>query len=167
MSPSGNCSCEPEEIFELADRALTPEREREVRAHLGHCPECHDLYERETRLSSCLNSWSFSEPPSVRANVVMALPTRPLKVRLAWALVAGVLLSVALFVLGSNGINPAVFAVDAMAVFWSSTSMITDVLGGVLAAAGGALLAALAFGAVLDLLLAVIFLSVRRRTRQV
>jgi anti-sigma factor RsiW len=162
------CGCEPEEIFEFADRALTPEREQRVRAHLEQCPECHELYKRETRLNSCLKSLSFSEPCSVRAGVAMALPTRPLKARLLWTLLAGVLLSTALFALGINGVNPAVFIVDAMTMFWGSASMLTDLLDTVLAVAGGVLLGALAVGAVLDLLLAAVLMSVvRRRTRQV
>lgn len=165
---SGGCGCNPEEIFELADRALTPEREQRVREHLEQCPECHELYRRETRLNSCLKSLSFSEPCSVRAGVAMALPTRPLKARMLWALLAVVLLSTALFALGINGINPAVFVVDAMTLFWGSASMLTDVFDTVLAVAGGTLLAALAVGAVLDLLLAAVLMSVvRRRTRQV
>ncbi|CAN5683506.1 hypothetical protein BH24ACT21_BH24ACT21_10270 [soil metagenome] len=168
MSLQDGCGCEPEEIFEFADRALTPEREQRVRAHLEQCPECHELYKRETRLNSCLKSLSFSEPCSVRAGVAMALPTRPLKARLLWTLLAGVLLSTALFALGINGVNPAVFIVDAMTMFWGSASMLTDLLDTVLAVAGGVLLGALAVGAVLDLLLAAVLMSVvRRRTRQV
>ncbi len=168
MSLPGNCGCEPEEIFELADRALTPEREREVWSHLKRCPECHELYKRETQLNSCLRSLSFYEPRSVCEGVAMALPTRPLKARLLWTFLAGVLLSTALFALGISGVNPAVFVVDAMTVFWSSASMLTDVLDTVLAVAGGALLVALVVGALIDLLLAAIFVSVfRRRTRQV
>ena len=167
MSLPQNCGCEPEEIFELADRALTPEKEREVRAHLERCPECRGLYERETRLNSRLKSLNFSEPRSVCAGVAMALPTRPLKARLLWALLAGVLLSAALFALGLNGVNPAVFVVDAMTVFWGSASVLTDVLDTALAVGGGTLLIALAVGALVDLLLAAVLLSVlRRRTRQ-
>ena len=165
---SGGCGCEPEEIFELADRALTPEREQRVRDHLKQCLGCRELYRRETRLNSCLESLSFSEPRSVRAGVAMALPTRPLKARLLWALLAGILLSTALFALFLNGVNPVVFVVDAMTLFWGSASVLTDVLDTVLAVAGGTLLAALAVGALLDLLLAAVLVSVnRRRTRQV
>ena len=167
MSLPGNCGCEPEEIFELADRALTPEKERLVRSHLDQCPECYELYERETQLSSCLESLSFSEPCSVRARVAMALPTRPLKARLLWALLAVAMLSTALFALIASGANPVVFVVDAMAIFWGSASVLTDVLDTVLAVAGGTLVAVLAVGAFLDLLLAAVFVSVnRRRTRQ-
>lgn len=168
MSLPGGCGCEPEEIFELADRALTPEKERLVRAHLEQCPGCCELYRRETRLNSCLKSLSFTEPRSVREGVAMALPTRPLKARLLWALLAGIMLSVALFALGVSGTNPAVFVVDTMTMFWSSASMLTDMLDTVLAAVGGVILIALVVGAMLDLLLAAVLLSVvRRRARQV
>lgn len=166
MSLPRDCGCDPEEIFGLADRALTPERELRVREHLGRCPGCYELYERETRLNACLASLNFSEPRSIREGVAMALPTRPLKVRLLWALLAALLLSVALFALGLSGTNPAVFVVDAMTVFWSSASVISDLLDTVVAAAGGMILAALAVGALLDLLLALVLVSVvRRRTR--
>lgn len=168
MSRTEGCGCEPEEIFELADRALTPERERDVRFHLEQCPGCHELYKRETDLNSCLESLSFSEPNSVCGQVAMALPTRPLKARLLWTVLAVVLLSTALFALGVNGLNPAVFVVDAMSMFWGSAAMISDVLDTVLAVAGGVLLIALAVGALMDLLLAAVLLkAARHRTRQV
>ena len=167
MSLPGNCRCEPEEIFELADRALTPEKERMVLSHLDQCPECYELYKRETQLSSCLESLNFSEPCSVRAKVAMALPTRPLKARLLWALLAVAMLSAALFALIVSGANPVVFVVDAMMVFWGSASVLTDVLDTVFAVAGGTLVVVLAVGALLDLLLAAVLVSVnRRRTRQ-
>lgn len=168
MSRRRNCGCEPEEIFELADRSLTPDRERRIREHLERCPECYEVYKREKRLNSCLKTLSFSEPRSVREGVAMALPTRPVKARLLWTLLAGVLLSTALFALNMNGVNPAAFVVNEMTMFWSPASMLRDLLGTVLAVAGSALLIALAVGALLDLLLAVILMTVvRRRTRQV
>ncbi len=167
MNSPGNCGCEPEEIFELADRALTPERERTVRAHLEQCPGCYELYEREAKLNACLKSLSFSEPRSVCGPVAMALPTRPLKARLLWASVAAILLSAALSALAFSGVNPAVFLVDAMTLFWGSASVLTDVVNTVLTIAGGALLVVLAVGALLDLLLAGVFVSVTRRTRRV
>ncbi|CAN5757438.1 hypothetical protein BH23ACT11_BH23ACT11_14280 [soil metagenome] len=168
MSLPGGCGCEPEEIFELADRSLTPEREQKLRDHMELCPECHELYQREKRLNICLKSISFSGSRSVREGVAMALPTRPLKARLLWASMAAIMLGTALFALGLNGINPVAYLVDAMTVFWTSASMLADVVGTVLAIAGGALLVVLVVGAVLDLVLAAVFMSVlRRRTRQV
>lgn len=168
MSLPGGCGCSPEQVFELADRSLTPEREKEVLEHLERCPECLALYKRETRLNACLESLSFSEPRSVCEGVAMALPTRPLKARLMWAALAAFLLSIALFALGLSGTNPAVFVADAMAMFWSSAAVLADVLDTVLAVAGGTLLVALAVGALIDLLLVGVLLSVaRRRTRAV
>lgn len=168
MSRPEGCGCEPEEIFELADRALTPERERDVRLHLEQCPGCYEAYQRETRMNYCLKSMSFSESNSVCGQVAMALPTRPLKARLVWAFLAVTLLSTALFALWVTGINPAVFVVDSMSMFWGTASMLADVLDIVLAIAGGALFVALAVGALVDLLLAAVLLKVsRHRTRQV
>lgn len=168
MSLPGGCGCSPEQVFELADRSLTPEREKEVLEHLERCPECLALYKRETRLNACLESLSFSEPRSVCEGVAMALPTRPLKARLMWTLLASGLLSIALFALVISGINPAVFLVDTMTMFWGSASVLTGLLGTVLAVAGGTLLVALAVGALIDLLLVGVLLSVvRRRTRAV
>lgn len=168
MSLPRDCNCDPEQIFELTDRALTPEKEKEIRAHLKRCPNCQAVYKRETELNACLRSLDFPRPRSVREGVAMALPTRPLKARLLWALLAGILLSTALVALGTNGLNPAVFVVDAMTMFWSSASTLRDLLDIVLAVAGGTLLIALAVGAMLDLLLAAVLISVvRRRTREV
>ncbi|MGF1470257.1 MAG: zf-HC2 domain-containing protein [Rubrobacteraceae bacterium] len=168
MSLPHGYSCDPEKIFEFADGALPPEREREIRLHLDQCPECRSLYERETTLNSCLCNLNISRPRSVCEGVAMALPTRPLKARLLWALLAGILLSTALIALGANGVNPAVFVANAMAMFWGSAAMLRDVLDSVLTMAGGTLLIALAVGAFLDLLLAAVLLAAARgRTRQV
>jgi RNA polymerase sigma-70 factor (ECF subfamily) len=60
VRPEGRC--DPEEIFELADGALGPEREREVRAHLGRCRGCRALYESELELNASLGSWSSRSP---------------------------------------------------------------------------------------------------------
>ena len=158
--------CDPEHVFELADGGLTPDQEKELRGHLEHCSGCCALYEREVELNARLGGLEFSRPRSVCEGVAMALPTRPLKARLLWALLAVALLSAALVALALNGATPAAFVMDAMTVFWSSASVLGDVLDTVLAAVGGALLVALAVGAVLDLLLAAVLLSVvRRRTR--
>lgn len=164
------CNCEPEVIFELADRALEPGREREVRKHLVDCPGCRKLYEREVRLNACLGSLEFSgaDSRSVCEGVAMALPTRPVRARLVWALLAAGLLATALFALGTQGANPVAFVVDAVEAFQGVVVIFTDVLDTAFAAAGSLLLGALAAGAVLDLLLAAVLLSVvRRRTREV
>ena len=159
--------CDPEAIFELADGALGPERTREIRAHLNDCPGCRKLYEKELELNACLRSMEFAEPRSVCPGVAMALPTRPLKARLLWAVLALVLLLVASLALSLDGTNPAVFAVNALGVFWSFVSGFADVVQAVLVVAGPVLLVALAAGALLDLLLAAALLrTTRRRARE-
>ena len=165
IRPEGRC--EPEVIFELADGALGTEREREVRTHLGRCPGCRALYESELELNASLGSLEFEEPRSVCRVVAMALPTRSFKVRLLWAGLALILLFVAALALSLEGTNPAVFAVDALVVFWGFVSGAADVVRVLLTAVGPALLVALAVGALLDLIIAAVYLYVsRRRARE-
>jgi anti-sigma factor RsiW len=163
--PEGRC--DPEGIFELADGALGTGREREVRAHLGRCPGCRALYQSELDLNASLGSLEFEVPRSVCRDVAMALPTRPVKVRLLWAGLAVALLLVASLALSLDGTNPVVFAVDALVVFRGFVSGSADVVRVLLAAVGPALLVALAIGALLDLIIAAVYLSVsRRRARE-
>ncbi len=162
--------CDPETIFELADGALGPEREREIRAHLRGCPGCRDLYEEELNLNAFLGALEFAEPPSqsVCRGVAMALPTRPLKVRFLWAALALALLLAASLALSLDGTNPAVFAVNALDVFWGLVSGFADVISAVFVATGTVILGALAVGALLDLLIAAtVLLLTRRRTSTV
>jgi hypothetical protein len=159
--------CDPEGIFELADGALGPEREREVRVHLGRCRCCRALYESELDLNASLGSLEFEEPRSVCRVVAMALPTRSVKVRLIWAGLAVALLLTASLALSLDGTSPAVFAVDALGVFWGFVSGFADVARALLVAVGPALLVAFAVGALIDLLIAAVYLSVsRRRARE-
>jgi anti-sigma factor RsiW len=155
--------CDPQVIFELADGALGPEREREIRKHLEACPGCRKLYEKELELSALLDSLELAEPRSVCPGVAMALPTRPLKARLLWTAVALALLVVASLALSLEGTPPAVFAVNALGVFWGVVSGFADVARTILVAAGPVLLAALAVGALLDLSLAAALLWMTRR----
>jgi predicted anti-sigma-YlaC factor YlaD len=159
--------CDPEVIFELANGALGTEREREVRAHLGRCRGCRALYESELKLNASLGSLEFEEPRSVCRVVAMALPTRSFKVRMLWAGLALILLFVAALALSLDGTNPAVFAVDALVMFRGFVSGSADVVRVFLVAVGPALLVALAVGALLDLIIAAVYLSVsRRRARE-
>ena len=161
--------CDPEAIFELADGALGPEREREIRTHLSGCPGCRDLYERELSLNALLDTLEFAEPASqsVCRGVAMALPTRPLKARFLWAALALALLVVASLALSLDGTNPAVFAVNALDVFWGLVSGFTDLISTVFMATGTVLLGALAVGALLDILIAAtVLILTRRRTRE-
>jgi hypothetical protein len=146
--------CDPQVIFELADGALGLERAREVRDHLKACPGCRKLYEKEQELNALLGSLEFAEPRSVRPGVVMALPTRPLKVRLLWAALALTLLLAASLALSLGGTHPAVFAVSALGTFWGVVSGFADVAQTILVAAGPLILVALVVGALLDLFLA-------------
>ncbi len=158
--------CDPQVIFELADGALGPERAREIRDHLEACPGCRKLYEKELELSAFLDSLELAEPRSVCPSVAMALPTRPLKARLLWATLALALLLVASLALSLDGTHPAVFAVNALGVFWGVVSGFADVAQTILVAAGPVIFVALVVGALLDIVLAVAFLwTTRRRPR--
>ena len=158
--------CDPQVIFELTDGALGPERAREIQDHLEACPGCRENYERELELNTVLDSLELAEPRSVCQGVAMALPTRPLKVRLLWAALALALLLAASLALSLDGIHPAVFAVNALGVFWGVVTGFADVTLTLLIAAGPILLIALVVGALLDLLLAAVLLwTTRRRTR--
>ena len=159
--------CDPEEIFELAEGVLGPEREREVRVHVGRCRGCRALYESELALNASLGSLEFVEHRSVCRAVAMELPTRSVKVRLLWAGLAVALLFVASLALSLDGTNPAIFAMDALVMFWGFVSGSADVVRVLLAAIGPALLVAVAVGALLDLIIAAAYLSVsRRRARE-
>ena len=161
--------CDPEAIFELADGALGTERAYEVRAHLRGCPECRDLYEKELNLNAYLDTLEFAEfsSRSVCPGVVMALPTRPLKARLLWAVLALALLSAASLVSSLDGAHPAVFAVNVLGVFWGLVSGFEDVVQTIFVTAGPVLMVALAIGALLDLsIAAAALLLARRHTRE-
>lgn len=167
MSVPREPRCDPEEIFELAEGVLGSEREREVRVHVGRCRGCRALYESELNLNASLGSLEFEEHRSVCRVVAMALPTRSVKVRLLWAGLAVALLFVASLALSLDGTNPAIFAVDALVMFWGFVSGSADVVRVLLAAIGPALLVAVAVGALLDLIIAAAYLSVsRRRARE-
>jgi anti-sigma factor RsiW len=165
----GRRSCDPEAIFELAEGALAPEREREVRTHLTACPGCRESYERELSLNASLSSLEFAEPPcrSVCRGVAMALPTRPLRARLLWSALALALLFAAVLALSLDGTIPVVLAVNAVGFVWGLVSGFADVARVAISAAGPTLLLALAVGALVDLCIAAaLLLATRRRVRQ-
>jgi hypothetical protein len=164
---NGPLPCDPEPIFELADGSLAPERERELRAHFRDCGGCRALYERELRLNASLGTLEFEETKSVCRGVAMALPTRSTRARLLWAGLAVVVLLTTSIAMMFSGTNLAVFAVDAMNVFWGFVASFADVIQVVFAAIGQALLVALAIGAFVDLVIAAVYLAVsRRRARE-
>lgn len=162
MSPGGPC-CDPKRVFELADRGLPPERELEVRAHLDHCPSCERLYEQELDLNARMGVLEVGEVRSVCREVAMDLPTRLVGVRVLWAGLATALLLTVSLALSLEGTNPAAIVVDSVGAFWGLVSGLAQVAEAFLVAVGPALIVALGVGAVLDLLIAGMVLSVSRR----
>lgn len=159
--------CDPEKIFELADRGLPPEGELEVRTHLDHCPSCESLYKEELELSACMGELEVGETRSVCREVALALPTRLVGVRILWAGLATALLVAAYLTLSFDGTDPAALAVGSVGAFWGFVSGLADVAEAFLVTTGPALLVALGVGAVLDLLIAGVVYSVsRRRARE-
>jgi anti-sigma factor RsiW len=167
MSRPGGPCCDPERLFELADGGLSPEAEREVRDHVGRCPACMELYREELDLSASIGSLEVGPTRSVCREVAMALPTRLVGGRILWAGLAVMLLGVVSLALSFDGTNPAALAVDSVVAFWGFVSGLAEVAEAFLAAAGPALLVALGVGAVVDLLIAGVVVSVsRRRARE-
>lgn len=162
--------CDPEAVFELVDGAMAPARRRELFSHLESCPGCRDYYEREKTLSDDLSSMrdaGFEAPPSVCREVAMALPTRSVKMRFMWAVLAlGILLS-AVFALSLDGRSPFVMVTGIVDVLWSVASGFADVAAMMLGLAGPVIVVALVVGAVLDILVAgVVFSAMRRRASE-
>jgi len=167
MSRPGGPRCDPERVFELADGGLPAEAELEVRAHLGRCPACRELYEDELRLNACIGSLEVGEARSVCREVAMALPTRLVGGRILWAALALALLGAVSLALSLDGTNPPALALDSVVAFWGFVSGLAEVAEAFLVAAGPGLLVALGVGAILDLLIAGVVFSVsRRRARE-
>lgn len=165
------CNCDPETVFELAEGALSPERESEVREHLARCPGCRDLYEKELDLSAFLLSAEFSglqreQGASVCRGVAMSLPTRPLRARLLLGFGALALLLTTLLALQVFGVRPAMYTLDALSTGWGFVSGMAEVVEVTLSVAGPVLLLVLAAGALLDLLVVSVVLSIFNRSRQ-
>ncbi|MGH3090356.1 MAG: anti-sigma factor family protein [Rubrobacteraceae bacterium] len=163
-----NCCCDPEVLFEFVDGALGERRKREVMAHLEECPGCLRHCRREMILTEKLaTDGEEFEAPSVCREVAMALPTRPLKVRVLWAALAVAIFVSAGFALSLDGDSPLMAASDMFGAFWSTASSVADVSGMMLAFAGPVIAVALAVGLILDLLVAGVVFSAIRRTRRV
>ncbi|ABG03831.1 hypothetical protein Rxyl_0864 [Rubrobacter xylanophilus DSM 9941] len=158
--------CDPRLIFELAEGALEPARRRRALAHLESCPLCRARYERERRLSERLRLASPPATGSVRREVAMELPTRTAAVRAAWVVLCLALLLADGAALGLAGANPLAFASGLLGLFWAVASGLATAGRVLVEAAGGVLLAALAAGALADLLVAAVVVSARRRARQ-
>lgn len=169
--PSEFDPCDPEKVFEFADRGsveLDPKQEQKMREHLTSCTECRELYERELNLNAFLNSLDFSElcfARSVSQHVAMALPTRPTWVRIFLGLIASLLLITAFVSLKSHGTEPIILVASTFGACWGFVAGSTKVAHSVFAAAGPILLLVLASGALADLLIALVVLSVSRKRR--
>ncbi len=161
------CACDHELVFELADGGLDEEVAASLRRHLKGCPECRELYEHELDLNAYLSSLDFSEPRtcSVHRGVAMALPTRPLLARLLWVALAATLLALVFVYLELNGAEPLIVAAGILAAGWGLVLGSVDVAHAVLAAAGSTILLVLAVGTLVDLFVALAFVSVHRRRR--
>ena len=175
MSASGetntpfDCGCDPEKVFELADGGLSVDQEREVREHLASCPGCRELYERERDLSACLGSLDFSrmQRGSVCQSVAMALPTRSLRARVLWGLLAGALLVAALVSLELHGREPVIPVMSILSACWGLMVGSTELTRAVFSAAGTTILLALALGTLADVLIALTVVFIRNRGRRV
>lgn len=180
MSRSGGpggfdpCGCDPEKVFEFADGGgseLSPEQEREMREHLAYCPGCREMYERELDLNAFLSSLDFSGARSSRSvsrGVAMALPTRPVGIRILWGLLAGALLVVAFASSGFDGTRPVILTMNAVGACWDFVAGSAAVACMVFTTAGSAILLVLALGALADLLIVftLLFASRYRRARE-
>lgn len=97
----------------------------------------------------------------------MDLPTRLTGARVAWACLALALLVITMLSLSLDGTNPAALAIDALEAFWGFVAGLADIAESLLVVAGPVLLLALGIGAVVDLVIAGVVLSVsRRRARE-
>src|ERR671932_1049185 len=170
------CDCDPEKIFELADRGSDPdgpalERERKMQEHLASCSGCRELYEHELDLNAFLPSLDFSElrSRSVSRGVAMALPTRSTEVRILWALLATALLAVAFISLEFNGTEPVILAMSILSRCWGFIVGAADVTREIFVLVGPLILFVLALGALADVFVAlmILFLKRRRRVREV
>lgn len=161
------CGCDHELVFELADGGLAEGAAAPLHDHLRACAGCRELYERERDLNAYLSSLDFAGPcsSSVHRGVAMALPTRCLGARLAWAALAAALLALAFVYLQLNDVEPLIMAAGVLAAGWGILLGSTDVARTLLAAAGSTLLIVLAVGTLADLLIALAFVSVHRRRR--
>jgi hypothetical protein len=170
---TGPRGCDPEKVFELADRGAAVEsldagEEREVRYHLARCRECRELYERELGLNDCLSALDFSRAGSrsVHRGVAMALPTRSAGGRIIWGLLAAFLLVAALASLELEASQAVMLAMGILGAFWAFISSSVEVLNAVVDAAGLTILLLLVLGALADILIALAVVLSRRRRAQ-
>lgn len=165
----GPRNCDPEMVFELAEGTLSQDRKREAQEHVSACPECRKLYEREVDLNAYLECLEISDDRSrsVCRGVAMALPTRPMRARVLWGVLALALMLAALLALSLNGTNPVTSATSVVDVLWSLVSGFADLIVTVFVMAGPVLLIALLLGAIADVIIAAaVFSAARRNSRE-
>lgn len=166
---TGPCNCDPEMVFELADGTLSQDRKREAQEHLRACPECRELYQREVDLNAYLECLELSDvrSRSVCRGVAMALPTRPVRARVLWGVLALALMLAALLALNLSGTNPVTSATSVVGALWSLVSGFADLVVTVFVMASPAILIALAIGALADVVIAAaVFSAARRSSRE-
>ena len=166
------CDCDPEKVFELVDGGggpdgPDPEQERKMQEHLASCSRCRELYERELDLNAFLGSLDFSGlcSRSVSQGVAMALPTRSAGARILWGLVAGALLIMAFVSLEFNGTEAVTLAMSALSTCWGFVVGTAGAARAVFATAGPAILFVLALGALVDVFIALVVVSLSRKRR--
>ncbi|MDQ3965867.1 MAG: hypothetical protein M3246_05350 [Actinomycetota bacterium] len=169
---SDPCDCDPEKVFELADGGggpdgPDPEQERKMQEHLASCSRCRELYERELDLNAFLSSLDFSGLCSrpVSRGVAMALPTRSAGARILWGLLAGALLVATFVSLEFNGTEPVTLMMSALSTCWGFVVGSAGAARAVFVAAGPAILFVLALGALVDVFIALVVVSLSRKRR--
>ena len=70
-----NCRECVEHLYEYLDRELTPDLEREIRAHLSECPPCGDHHDFEALFLKFLHARCSSQgaPPDLRRKILEQL----------------------------------------------------------------------------------------------
>ncbi|WP_119068945.1 anti-sigma factor family protein [Rubrobacter indicoceani] len=168
--------CDPEEIFDLAEGTLSPERRHFVRGHLDSCSECAARYRREVALSEGFSSGiaagvaapsgpALKGASSVGREVAMCLPTRSLVARLMWGALAVGILIVTTLALSFGGENPIFILASGVESLFGYISAASNVSTLFLALVAPFVLVALGVGFFVDLLIAGAVYSLVRGTR--
>ncbi len=95
----------------------------------------------------------------------MALQTRSAGARILWGLVACALLVMAFVSLEFNGTEPVALAMSALSTCWGFVVGTAGAVRAVFAAAGPAILFVLALGALVDVFIALVVVSLSRKRR--
>jgi len=70
-----NCRECVEHLYEYLDREMTPDLEREIRAHLAHCPPCGEQHDFEALFLKFLRARCTVQgaPPALRRRILEQL----------------------------------------------------------------------------------------------